>query len=41
MEGFEYAITEYGDDIKDPEYQRLRKEYFDASKALAKYLNID
>ena len=42
-EGFSYTFHGYSDflDIEDEEFHRLRKEYIEASKKLAKYLNIE
>jgi hypothetical protein len=42
-EGFSYTFHGYSDfpDIKDEEFHKLRKEYIEASKKLAKYLNIE
>jgi endo-alpha-1,4-polygalactosaminidase (GH114 family) len=40
-EGFDYAIVEYGADIDDAEYNRLRQAYLDAGRALAAYLEVD
>lgn len=40
-EGFDYAIIEYGEGIKDAEYNRLRDEYLAARAALADYLGVD
>lgn len=42
-EGFSYTFHGYSDfpDVKDKEFHKLRKEYIEASKKLAKYLNIE
>lgn len=40
-EGFDYAITEYGEGIKDEGYNMLRDEYLAARSTLANYLGID
>jgi hypothetical protein len=42
-EGFSYTFHGYSDfpDVKDEEFHKLRKEYIEASKKLAKYLNIE
>jgi sugar phosphate isomerase/epimerase len=42
-EGFTYTFHGYSDflDIKDEEFHKLRKEYIEAAKKLAQYLNIE
>lgn len=42
-EGFQYTFHGYSDflDIKDEEFHKLRKEYIEATKKLAKYLNVE
>ncbi len=37
-EGFDYAMQEYGNTVKDKTFRELRKVYLDARKALAKYV---
>lgn len=39
--GFDYAIVEYGGNIKDPDFNRLREAYLSESLALAVYLEVD
>lgn len=40
-EGFEYAFrhyTDFVDEVKDPEFHRLRHAYLEARRALAEYI---
>lgn len=42
-EGFDYAFQHYSDfkEVKDEKFHKLRKEYLQAAKDLARYLDID
>lgn len=43
QEGFDYTFNGYSHfkDIEDEEFHRLRQQYIDSAKELAKYLNVD
>ena len=43
LEGFSYTFEGYSDfeDIKDPEFHRLRRAYVKAARDLKDYLNIE
>ena len=42
-EGFDYAFMDYSsfEEIKDPEFHRLRQQYLKAHKALSSYVGCD
>lgn len=42
-EGFHYCFHDYDDfeEVKDPEFHRLRTAYLDAAKALAEYCGVE
>jgi hypothetical protein len=43
LEGFDYAFRHYSnfEEVKDPEFHRLREAYVAAAEALAKYTGCD
>jgi hypothetical protein len=42
-EGFDYALRKYSnfEDVKDPEFHKLRSDYVDAAEALSDYLGLE
>jgi hypothetical protein len=43
QEGFDYTFIHYSafEEIKDEQFQELRKKYVDAAEALKKFLNVE
>lgn len=42
-EGFDYAFRNYSDfhEVKDEEFQKLRRAYVEAADALSEYVGLD